>query len=318
MIPTAQAVWEALLAWEGKGALATVLPTYGSSPRPAGSMAAIRADGAVVGAVSGGCIEAELIERVRRGLPSRPERLTFGGSDGENRRLGLPCGGRIELLWEPAPPAAVIRALLDALAARQPVARRVDFAGGSHLVPPAPDAVRLDAQGVTFTHRPPLRLLLIGAVEIARHLAEFANALEWEVIVCEPREEYRATWQVAGSRLVSLMPDEAARAFADDPAAAVIALTHDPRLDDMALMEALASRAFYVGALGSARNQDKRRERLALLDLAPEQIARLRGPVGLPLRSKRPAEIAVAILAELIAVNHGVRLVPQPEAATIP
>ncbi len=322
MIDSEREVWQTLLAWRAQGhraALATVIRTYGSSPRPAGAMVALREDGVVVGSVSGGCIEADLIERVRAALPALPERLVYGGSAEENRRLGLPCGGALELVWEPAPPPALIQNLLDAAAARTPVARRLDLSTGtSALVTARAQPVELDKAALVVSHLPRVRLLLIGAVQIARHLAEMAQALDYAVSVCEPREEYRASWAVAGAPLVEGMPDDAVAALRPDSRTAIVALTHDPKLDDLALLEALRSDAFYVGALGSRRSNARRRERLALLDLAPEHIARLRGPVGLPIGSHTPAEIAVAILADLIAVANGVSLLPARDETAAP
>lgn len=323
--------WEVLSTvrvWQAQGhaaALATVVRTYGSSPRPAGSLVAIRADGAVVGSVSGGCIEQDLIERVRTARPALPQRLVYGGVPEENRRWRMPCGGQIELVLESAPGVAILDQLLAALRARQPIARRLDLASGaSSLFAPgtvSPFATsaftRLvcDAQQLITPYGPQLRLLIIGAVHTARYLAGMAAALDYTVLVCDPREEYRATWNVPGSDLVSGMPDDAVTAARPDAGTAVVALTHDPKLDDMALMEALRSPAFYVGALGSQRNNARRRERLALLDLAAEEIARLRGPVGVPIGSHTPPEIAVAILADLIAVRNGIELRAATNAA---
>lgn len=309
--------WEVLStlrAWQAQGhaaALATVVHTYGSSPRPAGSLAAIRADGAVIGSVSGGCIEQDLIERVRAAIPALPQRLYYGGAPEENRRWSLPCGGQMELVLEPAPGAALLEQLLAALQARQPCARRLDLTSGasSLFMPSATTRLVCDAQQLISPHSPQLRLLIIGAVHTARYLAEMAAALDYSVLVCDPREEYRATWNVQGSELLGGMPDDVITAAQPDACTAIVALTHDPRLDDMALMEALRSPAFYVGALGSQRNNARRRERLALLDLTAADIARLRGPVGVPIGSHTPPEIAVAILADLIAVRNGIELV---------
>jgi xanthine dehydrogenase accessory factor len=155
---------------------------------------------------------------------------------------------------------------------------------------------------------PRWRLLVIGAGQLSRALAEMALALDFEVIVCDPREEYAATWEVANTRFVSEMPDDVVTALQLDPHSAVVAVTHDPKLDDLALLEALKSPAFYVGALGSRGNTAKRRERLKLFDLSEEEIARLHGPVGLHIGARTPAEIAIAILAEVIAVRNGVTL----------
>jgi len=153
-------------------------------------------------------------------------------------------------------------------------------------------------------HGPRWRLLIIGAGQASSYLANMALALDYEVIVCDPREEFRQTWDVPGTTLLADMPDDAVVALGIDRHSAVVALTHDPKLDDMALLEALKSPAFYVGALGSTASNAKRRQRLALFDLTAEQIARLHGPVGLDIGSRTPPEIAVAILAHLISVRN--------------
>lgn len=308
--------------WLAQGhtaALATVVRTYGSSPRPPGALAAVRDDGTVAGSVSGGCIEQDLIARIQEGLPGTPELLTFGGTPDENRRIGLPCGGKLELIWERAPALDLLDALLAALAQRTPIARRLDRATGhSTLLTPRRDAqLNCDAYELMTLYRPQWRLLLIGAVQTARYLAEMAQALDYQVLVCEPREEYRANWQVAGAALIDGMPDDAVHTIGTDAHTAVVALTHDAKLDDLALMEALRTPAFYVGALGSQRNQAKRRERLALFDLSATEIAHLRGPVGLPIGSHTPAEIAVAILADLIAVRNGIELAVRNAGAPV-
>lgn len=308
--------------WLAQGhtaALATVVRTFGSSPRPPGALAAVRDDGTVAGSVSGGCIEQDLIARIQEGLPGTPELLTFGGTPDENRRIGLPCGGKLELIWERAPALDLLDALLAALAQRTPIARRLDRATGhSTLLTPRRDAqLNCDAYELMTLYRPQWRLLLIGAVQTARYLAEMAQALDYQVLVCEPREEYRANWQVAGAALIDGMPDDAVHTIGTDAHTAVIALTHDAKLDDLALMEALRTPAFYVGALGSQRNQAKRRERLALFDLSATEIAHLRGPVGLPIGSHTPAEIAVAILADLIAVRNGIELAVRNAGAPV-
>lgn len=321
MAPAELELLQTLRAWQTQGhaaALATVVRTFGSSPRPAGSMALIRNDGAVAGSVSGGCIEQDLIERVRAALPPSPQVLRYGATAEENQRIGLPCGGRLELVLEPAPDAALVDALCRALEASAPIARRLDLSTGASVLftPGETDSFAWDGSTLISVLRPRLRLLLVGAVHTARHLAEVARALDYAVLVCDPREEYRATWNVPGTVLLDGMPDDAVLALRPDARTAIVALTHDPKLDDMALLEALRSDAFYVGALGSRRNNAKRRERLALFDLAPEQVARLRGPVGVPIGSRTPAEIAVAILADLIAARNGIRLVAAAERQT--
>ena len=313
---TDREVLDALLEWQAQGhaaALATVVRTYGSSPRPVGALAAIRADGALIGSVSGGCVEQDLIERVRHAMPALPQRLHYGGTAETNQRWGMPCGGQLELVLEYAPRADLLQQILAALSAHQSIARRLDLASGasSLFTPCTTTHTHCDAHSLITCHGPQLRLLIIGAVQTARFLAEMALALDYSVLVCDPRQEYRDTWHVPGSTLLEGMPDDVVTAIKADARTAIVALTHDPKLDDLALLEALRSSAFYVGALGSKRNHQKRRERLALLDLAPHEITRLRGPVGLPIGSHTPPEIAVAILADLIAVRNGIALVVQ-------
>jgi xanthine dehydrogenase accessory factor len=316
-------------AWLASGSrceLVTVVKTWGSSPRPIGATLAIRADGQVVGSVSGGCIEDDLIEQVRRhGIErSTPHLVTYGISADEAHRFGLPCGGTIELAIEPLSAASGIDQLLARLARGELVERRVDLASGAvSLAPAAPGAAQRIEGGVLATvHGPRWRLFIIGAGQLSRFLAQVATAMDYRVTVCDPREEYRTGWQVDGVELVHAMPDDLVIDARLDARSAVVALTHDPKLDDLALMEALKSDAFYVGAIGSRVNNARRRERLKLFDLSDAQLARLHGPIGLYIGSKTPAEIAISILAELTAVKNAVpaaMLVPHaatPDAAS--
>ncbi len=300
-------------AWIAAGRrceLVTVIKTWGSSPRPIGATLAICDDGRVVGSVSGGCIEDDLIERVRRHGIERgaPEIVSYGISADEAHRFGLPCGGTIELAIEPLSADSALAELLTRLERHELVARTLDLRSGAvtlaAAVPGA--ALRLSADSLTTLHGPRWRLLIIGASQLSRFVAQIAMAMDYHVIVCDPREEYRAGWSVPGVELVHAMPDDLVLELKLDRRSAVVALTHDPKLDDLALMEALKSDAFYVGAIGSRLNNGKRRERLAQFDLSPEQLARLHGPIGLYIGSKTPAEIAVSILAELTAVKNAV------------
>lgn len=311
------------LQWQNDGhyvSLATVVKTWGSSPRPIGSLLAVRDDGMLAGSVSGGCIEADLIERVHASPPTKPEALTYGGSAEECHRFRLPCGGTLQLVLEPAPNALVLQAILEALTQRRLIGRRLDLAIGRTTLytPHIDETTQFDGQILTAVHGPHWRLLLIGAGQISRYLAQMALALDYQVQACDPREEYSAAWDIAGAELVPGMPDDAVTASKPDLRSAVIALTHDPKLDDMALLEALKSPAFYVGAIGSNANNLKRRKRLRLFDLTEAEIGRLHGPVGLPIGSRTPPEIAVSILAELTAVRHGIELGVLPAAASMP
>jgi xanthine dehydrogenase accessory factor len=306
-------VLDALIGWREAGrraALATVAQTWGSSPRPPGSWAACRDDGAVVGSVSGGCIEEDLVRRVREGLLDKAasEVLSYGGTPEQAARFGLPCGGTVQLVVEPNPELAALRTLRERIAAGRVTARAVDVARGAvTLSDAARDAAfTWDGNRLTTIHGPQQRLLIIGAVQVAHYLATMAQALGYEVTVCDPRQEYHGTWQVAGARLSTEMPDDAVTALRPDAGTAIVALTHDPKLDDLALLEALRSPAFYVGALGSQRNNAKRRERLERhFGMTAAELERLHGPVGLPIGSRTPPEIAVSILAEITAAKYG-------------
>ncbi len=298
---------------EGQGVvLATVTETWGSSPRPPGAMLAVRGDGLVAGSVSGGCVEDDLIDKVRsRSLAvDKPETTIYGISKEDAQRFGLPCGGRLQLVLEPVRDVATITGVLTAIDRHELVARSLDMRSGRAMLDPATrrDTLSFDGERLVTIHGPRWRLLVIGAGQLSRYVAQMAQALDYEVIVCDPREEYALTWDVPAARLDRGMPDDVVVTLQLDSHSAVVAVTHDPKLDDLALIEALKSPAFYVGALGSRLNTQKRRERLSQFDLSAEELARLHGPVGLRIGSKTPPEIAVAILAEITAVRHGVQL----------
>jgi xanthine dehydrogenase accessory factor len=291
--------------------LVTVVRTWGSSPRPVGSILALAGDGRITGSVSGGCIEDDLATRYRQDWPAEqaPVFLTYGVSADEAHRFGLPCGGTLELLVEHDPDAAELDAMLKRLAGGGMVRRRVRLADGhaTHEEVLQPDDLRLDATHMANTFGPRYRMLLIGGGQLSEYLATMALFSGFEVVVCEPREEVRQTWRVAGAAIAAEMPDDAVIAFRPDRRSVVIAVSHDPKLDDLALLEALRTDAFYVGAIGSRRNNEARRARLAEhFDLTAGELARLRGPVGVYIGSKTPPEIAVSILAEVVAVKNGV------------
>jgi xanthine dehydrogenase accessory factor len=290
--------------------LVTVVKTWGSSPRPEGAMLAVRDDGLVVGSVSGGCIEDDIVDRTRREgqTATKCEVVTYGVSADEARRFGLPCGGTIQLVLEPLTRESGMRALLREVDAGHLVARRLDIATGFSTLHPAQaaDGLAFDGKILRTIHGPRYRMLVIGASQLSKYLAQIAVGLDYQVTVCDPREEYTETWDIPGVTLVRTMPDDTAVAMKLDERCAVVALTHDPKLDDLALMEALKSPAFYVGALGSRANNTKRRERLLEFDLTAAQIDRLHGPIGLYIGSRTPPEIAVSILAEITAAKNGV------------
>lgn len=322
-------VLSAARRWAAAGhafTLVTVARTWGSAPRPPGAWMILRDDGMVQGSVSGGCIEADLIDRLKRGDFASPLPFIqrYGVTAEEARRFGLPCGGTMELVVEPAPDLAALDALGERMAAGQLARRRVVVgeAGTTIADGAAGDTLLWDGRSLTTIHGPAWRLLIVGAGEISVYLAQMAQALDYQVFVCDPRSEYASEWNVPGTTLMSGMPDDAVIELELDPHSAVVALTHDPKLDDLMLLEALKSPAFYVGAVGSRKNNDKRRERLAqYFDLGQDELDRLHGPVGLPIGSRTPPEIAVAILAEMTAVKHGVLsrdgLLPRPASLAL-
>ncbi|MPW18236.1 hypothetical protein GCT13_15285 [Paraburkholderia sp. CNPSo 3157] len=302
------------LAQGHRALLVTVVKTWGSSPRPEGAMLAVRDDGAVVGSVSGGCIEDDLIDRLRqRGIEqTKPEAVKYGITAEEAHRFDLPCGGTIQLVLEPLTKASGIAELYEAVEAGRLVARTLDMETGvAHIdSAQATDGVDFNDKRLLTIHGPRYRMLVIGAGQLSRYLCNIAVGLDYQVTVCDPREEYTDEWNVPGTKVVRTMPDDTVLDMKLDERCAVIALTHDPKLDDLALMEALKTPAFYVGALGSRRNNAARRERLKEFDLTETELARLHGPVGIYIGSRTPPEIAVSILAEVTAVKNGVIMPP--------
>jgi xanthine dehydrogenase accessory factor len=299
--------------WVGGGhrvVLATVIRTWGSAPRPIGALSAIRGDGMVVGSVSGGCVEDDMILRVKAGTlaESSPTTTKYGVSAEEAQRFGLPCGGTLELVLEPLSAASGLDELLARIERHELVLRRLDMKTGLATTTAAKwqDQLTFDGDVLNTVYGPRWRLLIIGAGQLSTYLAQMAQALDYSVTICDPREEYTTTFDVPGVELKRGMPDDVATEMNLDGHSAVVTLTHDPKLDDMALLEALKSPAFYVGAIGSRKNNDARRKRLAEFDLSQEEIGRLHGPVGLKIGSKTPPEIAVAILAEMTAIRNGV------------
>lgn len=309
------AVLRQAIGWLTAGqrvALVTVAATWGSAPRPIGSLLAVNEQGNSCGSVSGGCVDDDLAARFRDRFPEQCEIVKYGVSTEEARRFGLPCGGTLHLVVEPLASVGALQPALAAVERGQLLARRLQIATGEVIyAPAAPGAVSgFDGQALTRIFGPCWRLLIIGAGQISRYLAQMAQVLDYRVLICDPREEYARDWTVADAAWLPGMPDDVVRAIQPDQRTVIVALTHDPRLDDMALMEALKTEAFYVGALGSMSNTIKRRERLALLEVTPTELARLHGPVGLPIGSRTPPEIAVSILAELTALRHDIRLIP--------
>lgn len=302
-----QDVLEAASSWLALGysvELVTVVRTWGSSPRPPGSIAAVRDDGVLAGSVSGGCVETQLSEQFR--VRDMPQVYTHKIDDEHAKRFGLACGGELELLFETLDDAASIDQILEGLRHRQRMVRRVDTDNQQASVETAvgTDVFSWQSPQLTQVFGPAWQLLLVGAGELSRFTASFAKALDFQVMVVDPRDKFRASWDVEGVPVFDMSPDDAVLEYATDKHSAVLALSHDPNIDDLALMEALPSDAFHVGALGSTRNYEKRCKRLLGLDVPEQSIARLRGPVGISIGARGSAEIAVSIVAELIQVRQ--------------
>jgi xanthine dehydrogenase accessory factor len=308
---TDREILETAVAWLEQGfrpLLVTVVKTWGSSPRPIGSLMLMREDGVYSGSVSGGCVEEDLVQRYRDGQigVTFPTMIDYGINRQEVTRPGLPCGGRLELLIEQLDSTSGLQTLLNKIKASELVARRVCLATGEVCLQPAladDDFYYSDAY-IRKTFGPRWQLLLIGAGHLSEYVAQIAMIMNYCVIICDPRESDSDKSAFDGCEIVSSMPDDAVQTWANHTRSIVVALTHDPKLDDMALLEALSSPAFYVGAIGSKRNCEKRRERLKTLGVTARQLQSLHAPVGLPIGSRSPPEIAVSIMAEITTLRH--------------
>ncbi|SEM49588.1 xanthine dehydrogenase accessory factor [Loktanella fryxellensis] len=300
----------------GRGvAIATVVETWGSAPRGVGSLLIIDDTGRMEGSVSGGCVEGAVILEALDAIPQGTARLLdYGVSDDAAFAVGLACGGRIRVLVEPvggAMPIPLLTALVDAITARQPIAYVTDLDGGPPtLADPAayPERFRLDRSGVeddarTFVaiHNPPLRMIVVGAVHIAQALLPMARACGFDPVLIDPRGAFGSADRFPGETILEDWPDAAMAALAPDSRTAVVTLTHDPKLDDPAIAATLRSGAFYLGCLGSKRTHAKRVDRLTADGFGADDIARIHAPVGLDLGGRAPAEIAVSIMAQVIA-----------------
>jgi xanthine dehydrogenase accessory factor len=312
MNSTDYTVLQTALTWLREGrriAIATVVQTWGSSPRPVGSWLAIRDDGQVVGSVSGGCVEDDLIRRVQTEILIRnvPEMVVYGVSREEAARFGLPCGGTLRLLVEPRPEQVILESILAAIEDHQLILREVNLQTGKSILRPGnkADGFSLTDTAMQTSYGPRWRMFVIGAGQLSLYVANFAVASDFDVIVIDPREEYAEGLDLPGVQFIKGMPDDVMQELGIDSHTAIVALTHDPKIDDLALIDALQSEAFYIGALGSLTNTLKRKERLLEFNVSTEQLERLHGPVGLAIGALTPPEIAVSVMAEVIAVKYG-------------
>ncbi len=308
-------VVETALKWgrEGRAVwLCTVLSTYGSAPRGPGAMLVARSDGQFVGSLSGGCVEEAFLEALSDGELRAPTQIVrYGESDDQRHRLRLPCGGVLQVLVEHRAPGEAwadhLQDLYDALLGQRRLVRDLDLTSGAFalVADRGGEVTQLDGERARVRIGPVLRLILAGLSPVAEYCASFARAIGCEVIACDPREEMHER-PLDGVRVHRVMPSEFIAAGNCHEATAVVALTHDPRIDDLALMEAVRTPAFYIGAMGSRQTSARRAERLARVGgLAAEQIARIHMPIGLDLGSRTPAEIALSVVADVLRVYHG-------------
>lgn len=315
---------EIALKWVRDGrtvALATVIQTWGSAPRPVGSQLVISDEAAMMGSVSGGCVEGAVVEEALDSFADgTPRLLTYGVTDDEAFAVGLACGGTIRVLVEPVGGQSglnpeVLEALVAARAAGTPTIYAVNLstwerrleAGGTldadGMAALAGDRATLVERGgdewFLGVHNPPLRLFIIGGVHIAQPLSRMAAMAGYDVTIIDPREAFASAARFPQTRLIHDWPDEALQAAALDTRSAVVTLTHDPKLDDPAIRTALSSPIFYLGCLGSTRTHAKRVARLEEAGFTAAQIARIHAPVGADIGGRAPAEIAVSIMAQI-------------------
>jgi len=313
-------VIQAIVEWLNSGKqcwLATVIETWGSSPRPKGSLLACNSESKLMGSLSGGCVEEDLLEKLVSGklATNEAQYFQYGVTNEEAEKFGLPCGGNLDIVVEPHQPSKKTIQHFEqinlALQNRETIERTVNLASPSmslkENVPYKNLTWDKSDQKLVHIYGPRQHLFIIGAGMVSKYLAEFALALEYHVTVCDPRSDFIEDFNIQGVQLVCDMPDDAVLEHADDESTAIVALTHDPRIDDMGLMVALDTEAFYVGAMGSKKTSASRMERLAALDVSSESLSRLHAPIGLPIGSKTPPEIAIAILAEITAVKTNTR-----------
>lgn len=288
-------------AWRGaKLALATVVTTWGSAPRPRGSHLLVHEDGRFEGSVSGGCVETDILQTAAEVIAGAPPVVkTYGVADAAAWEVGLPCGGQIAVLVQPVAAHGFPPELFDAIRAARADGRPLEV--GTDL---ATGQSAIGTGGFVNRYDPPRRLLIVGAVQIAQALAGLARALGIATTVIDPRGRFLTAERFPAVTLDDGWPDEAVTALRPDPATAVVTLSHDPKIDDAALLAALAHPTGYVAALGSRRSHAARLERLAAAGVSPSDLARIEGPAGLSIGAIGPSEIALSIAAAMVKTFH--------------
>ena len=306
-MPDNDSILTAAATWKGAPmALATVVSTWGSAPRPRGSHMIVNADGRFEGSVSGGCVETDIMATAAEVIAGAPFQLKrYGVADAAAWEVGLPCGGEIEVLVQPVSAEGFDPELFDRITEARDAGKALsvttDLASGQ-------SSLRA-VEGAAFVNRydPPRRLLIVGAVQIAQALAGLARELGIATVVIDPRARFLTPERFAGVTLDDRWPDEAVAAYTPGPATAVVTLSHDTKIDDPALIAALAAPTGYVGALGSRRSHTARRERLAAAGVADADLDRIDAPVGLDIGAIGPAEIALSVAAAMVAAFHADR-----------
>ncbi len=316
---------ELALAWHQSGrrvAIATVVSTWGSAPRPVGSQMVVSDQGEIEGSVSGGCVEGAVVIAAQDALiDGRCQLLTFGVSGEDAFLAGLACGGEIRVLVEPVGadlgagqgvPLEMLTDLISHRAARQPVIYALNTQSWSReLRAPNSEGTGLHADHFLHLHTPPLRLIVVGAVHVAQALIPMAQIVGYDVVLIDPRGAFATAGRFPGVTIHQDYPDEALPPLGLDARTAIVTLAHDPKIDDPAIEAGLDGDVAYIGCLGSARTQAERRDRLAARGYSPDQLAQIHGPVGLDIGAIGPAEIAVSIMAELVAVQRAGRARPK-------
>ncbi len=288
--------------------LVSVAKTWGTSPRPIGALLAVCDDGRFFGSVSGGCVEEDLIDRLQQNPVKNITTYVYGGTQSEREQFGLPCGGSLQLVLEPLNDIAHVQTLINAIQERTTLYRSVCLKSGDISLQPIEEnhEAHLSEAHWSNIFGPVWQMLIVGAGETGRFLAEMSQALAYKVLVSDPRPQYIKNWPLSNIPLLPGFPDDIIQNMNVDKRTVIVTVAHDPKVDDMALLQALHSDAFYVGALGSVNNNNSRRERLVEhFGFTLQQVNRLHGPVGLPIGSKTPPEIALAILAEVTALRNG-------------
>lgn len=282
-----------------------VAQAWGSSPRPVGSLMAVNSVGQHIGSVSGGCVEADLFTRIQNNEFCEQSIRLIEYSNETHHNITLPCRGHMQILLETMHDSKQLQPIIEAIESRSSILRQVHIDPAQVTYSQTPSSyANFDGQILNEPYGPAWRVLLIGANDLAMHVARQCLLLDYEVVISEPREEYRQNWLLCDCELTPLMPDEAVEKYVNDEHSAVLALTHDPKLDDLAILQALYSPAFYIGALGSKRSAERRKDTMSKMDLNPLLLDKLDAPIGLNIGSRSPAEISVAIAARLIQVRN--------------